>query len=169
MPHMVLRDMGSHIFIVARAAFGEMQSIYAVPVLSYEGIHVPDAALCMLKTKSGAVIHCDLVHEWGDRFTAQGEKGRIVLDHDNELHITTADGTKIVDTRTWEYLPYIPEDDWNLHGGHVMSSIPLCLNALMRAYESGKPAETSGADNLETIRLVFAAIESFDTGKVVSL
>ena len=80
MPHMVLRDMGPHIFVVARAAFGEMQSIYAVPVLSYEGIHVPDAALCMLKAKSGAVIHCDLVHEWGDRFTAQGEKGRIVLE-----------------------------------------------------------------------------------------
>ena len=169
MPHMVLRDMGPHIFDVARAAFGEMQSIYAVPVYSYEGISVPDAALCTLKARSGAVIHCDLVHEWGDRFSAQGEKGRIVLDHDNILHVTTADGTDSVDTKTWDYLPYIPQEDWGLHGGHVMSSIPLCLNALMQAYEQGVPAPTSGADNLETIRLVFAAIKSFGTGKVISL
>ena len=166
MPHMVLRDMGPHIFDVARAAFGEMERIYAEPVYSYPGIEVPDAAICTLKSKSGAVISCDLVHEWNDRFMAQGEKGRITLDHDNVLHIETAKEHRVVDTKTWEYLPYIPREDWELHGGHVMSSIPVCLQALQLHFEAGIPAETSGEDNLKTIELVFAAIRSFDTGTV---
>lgn len=169
MPHMVLRDMGPHIFDVARAAFGEMASMYAMPVYSYEGIDVPDAAICTLRAKSGAAITCNLVHEWGDRFMAQGEKGRIVLDHDNVLHITTCESESVTDTKTWSYLPYIPKEDWDLHGGHVMSSIPVCIDALMKAYADGVPAPTSGSDNLETIRLAFAAIESFDTNRVVHI
>jgi len=169
MPHMVLRDMGPHIFDVARAAFGDMKSIYAVPVYSYDGINVPDAALCTLQTENGAVIHCDLVHEWGDRFIAQGENGRIVLDHDNVLHILTENCEEHIDTKNWQYLPYIPMEDWELHGGHIMTSIPLCLEALMQAYNAGVPAPTSGEDNLKTMSLVFAAIDSFETGKVISL
>ena len=54
MPHMVLRDMGPHIFDVARAAFGEMDSIYAVPVYSYEGIDVPDATTGIVLSSSSA-------------------------------------------------------------------------------------------------------------------
>ena len=169
MPHMVLRDMGPHIFDVARAAFGEMKSMYAVPVYSYEGIDVPDAAICTLRADNGAVVTCNLVHEWNDRFMAQGEKGRIVLDHDNVLHITTDKGESVIDTKTWNYLPYIPQADWELHGGHIMYSIPICIDALMKAYKEGVPAATNGADNLETIRLVFAAIESFNTGRVITI
>ena len=171
MPHMVLRDMGPHIFDVARAAFGEMVSLYAAPIHSYReaGIEVPDAALCTLRAKSGAVVSCQLVHAWNDRFVAQGEKGRIVLDHDNLLRLQTQDGEQVVDTKTWDVLPYIPQEDWQLHGGHVMSSIPNCLDALLQAYAAGRPAPTSGEDNLRTMRLVLAAIESFDTGKAVAI
>lgn len=170
MPHMVLRDMGPHIFDVARAAFGEMRSVYAAPIYSYrdQDILVPDAALCTLTAQSGAVIACHLVHQWGDRFTAQGDKGNVTLDHDNVLHITTTDGTRSFDTADWAILPYIPADDWELHGGHVMSAIPLCLDDLMYAYRQGVPAPTSGQDNLETMNLVFDAIQSFDTGTVIT-
>lgn len=171
MPHMVLRDIGPHAFDVARAAFGEMTSLYAVPVYSYRdsGIDVPDAALCTLKTADGGVIACHLVHEWNDRFTAQGERGRIVLDHDNVLHIEVNGHETVTDTKTWDKLPYIPDEDWELHGGHIMSAIPRCLDALTQAFEAGVPAPTGGEDNLKTMRLVFAAIDSFETGKVVPI
>lgn len=171
MPHMVLRDMGPHIFDVARAAFGPMREVYAAPVYSYAdaGIQVPDAALCTLKTLDGAPIACHLVHEWNDRFMAQGDRGRVTLDHENILRVRTPDGETVLDTKDWETLPYIPEEEWDLHGGHVMSALPRCLADLMAAFEKGLPAPTSGADNLETMRLVFAAIESFDSGKAVGV
>ncbi len=171
MPHMVLRDMGPHIFDVARAAFGEMDEIYAAPVYSYRsaGIDVPDAAICTLKAKSGAVISCNLVHEWNDRFVAQGEKGRITLRHDNVLAIVSHEREREADTKEWPTLSYIPQDDWNLHGGHIMSAIPRCLGDLMRAFHRGEPAPTSGSDNLKTMRLVFAAIESFNSGKAIAV
>jgi len=171
MPHMVLRDMGPHIFDVARAAFGEMKTMYAVPVYSYksQGIDVPDAAVCVMNAQSGAVVTCNLVHDWNDRFTVTGEKGKIVLDKDNVLHIITDDGEQVLDTKTWETLAYIPEDDWSLHGGHIMSAIPRCLDSLMEKFAAGEEAETSGKDNYKTIELVFAAIESFESGEVIKL
>ena len=169
MPHMVLRDMGPHIFDVARCFFGEMRSIFALPIHSYPQYSVPDAALCTLHAESGAVLHCDLVHDWNDRFFAEGTLGTLRLDHENILHTTTRKGTVSVDTKTWQPLLYIPVDDWHLHGGHVFASIPACLADLMRAWEAGQPAPTSGADNLKTMELVFAAIQSFDTGNNIDI
>ncbi len=171
MPQMVLRDMGPHIFDVARAAFGEMRSLYAVPVYSYrdQGIEVSDAAICTLVTEDNCVVSCHLVHQWNDRFMAQGVKGRIVLDHDNVLHIEVEGKTQTIDTKTWSKLDYIPDDDWNLHGGHTMHAIPRCLDDLMQAFEKGEPAPTGGADNFKTMQLVFAAIESFATNKTIEL
>lgn len=171
MPHMVLRDIGPHAFDVARAAFGEIKSIYAQPIYSYrkQGIEVPDAALCLLTADSGAMIECNLVHEWNDRFAAYGENGKIVLTHDNILHIETPTESKTIDTRNWQRLSYIPEEDWNLHGGHIMHGIPNCLNSLMECYCAGREAETSGSDNLKTIQIVFSAIESFENGKVIAI
>jgi predicted dehydrogenase len=171
MPHMALRDMGPHIFDVARAAFGEFSSLYAAPVYSYRasGVEVPDAALCTLVSREGAAVACHLVHQWNDRMMAQGERGRVTLDHDNVLRIETEDGCETCDTKGWPVLPYIPREDWDLHGGHVMSAIPRCLADLTDSFTRGVPAPTSGADNLETMRLVFAAIESFDTGRAVTL
>lgn len=171
MPHMALRDMGPHIFDVARAAFGEMASMYALPIVSYagEGVDVPDAAICAMRSRSGAAVSCHLVHEWNDRFTARGERGRIVLDHDNVLRVETDAGIRETDTKTWDTLHTIPAEDWALHGGHIMSAIPRCLEDLMAAFAAGRPAPTSGEDNLRTMRLVFAAIESCETGKAVAL
>lgn len=171
MDHMALRDMGPHIFDVARAAFGEMDSLYAAPVYSYrdQGVQVPDAAICTLRARSGATVSCHLVHQWNDRMMAQGDRGRVTLDHENRLHLETEEGEEVLDTRDWPVLPYIPREDWDLHGGHIMSAIPRCLDDLMEAFQDGRPAPTSGEDNLKTMELVFAAIESFDNGKVILL
>lgn len=169
MPHMVLRDMGPHIFDVARYFFGEAQSIYALPVYSYPQYKVPDAALCTFKMANNVALHCDLLHKWNDRFVAEGENGVIRLDYFNILHIECGDDKRQIDTKTWSVLDYIPKFDWDLHGGHIFSSIPACLNDLINAFENNVPAPTCGEDNLKTMRLVFAAIESFDTGNVVKV
>jgi predicted dehydrogenase len=99
----------------------------------------------------------------------QCENGTLTLDGDNVLHIEQTGQTRTVDTRTWPMLPYIPQDDWAIHGGHVFTAIPRCLEALRDCYLHGVPAETSGEDNLKTMRTVFAAIRSQDNGTVVHL
>ncbi len=171
MPHMALRDIGPHAFDILRCAFGEISSVYAVPVYSYkkEGIDVADTAICNFKAVSGAVISCNLKHDWNDRFIAVGTKGKVVLDNDNILHVTTLGKTVSTDTKMWQKLSYIPDEDWFLHGPHIMSAIPLCLEDLKNSYEEKRECQISGEDNLKTMKLVFAAIDSFDTGKVIDL
>jgi predicted dehydrogenase len=44
-----------------------------------------------------------------------------------------------------------------------------CLQDLVRALKTGKPAETDAADNLQTMRLVFAAYRSAATGQAIQL
>ena len=48
----------------------------------------------------------------------------------------------------------------------VHASIVPCLRDLVRALRTGQPAATSGEDNLKTMRLVFGAYESAETGRV---
>lgn len=168
MDHMSLRDMGPHIFDVARRWFGEARSVYSLPIQSYSDIPVQDSALTILEMEAGFPVQCDLVHNWQYRLFAEGEKGTMVLDRDLILHIDTNDLRQSIDTKTWHKLDYIPDDDWQIHGGHVFASIPACLTDLIDAFRRGVPAPTSGEDNLKTMLLVFAAMRSWDEGRAIT-
>ena len=163
--HMTLRDMGPHIFDVARFLFGEARSIYSRPIRSYPDIPVDDAAKSLLQMESGLLLSCDLVHSFEFKLFVEGETGVLCLRADNTI---TVNG-KAMDYGLWPRLSYIPADDWELHGWFVFSAIPICLSALMERYGHGLPAATSGADNLKTMRLLFAAIKSQDMDQVVCL
>jgi D-apiose dehydrogenase len=169
MDHMVLRDMGPHIFDVASYLFGDVKSILTLPVVSYPDIGVQDSALSLLRMASGLPLHCSLVHHFPYKLWVECQDGTLMLDGDNVLHVEQDGARRTVDTRTWPVLPYIPAEDWRLHGGHVFAAIPRCLDALMRSFLAGEPAETSGQNNLQTMRTVFAAIRSADEGRVVEL
>jgi hypothetical protein len=51
----------------------------------------------------------------------------------------------------------------------VHSSIVACHGNLLRALGGGGAAETTGEDNLKTLRLVFGAYESAEEDKVLKL
>lgn len=169
MDNMVFRDMGPHIFDVARYFFGEAETIYTRTLAAYPDIGVPDTAHCLLTMKNGLLLSCDLVHEFYHKVFIEGEKGSLILDRDNMIHMQTDEGLHRIDTRTWKTLEYIPSVDWLVHGGHVFSAIPACLSALQKSFLEGLPAATSGKDNRETMRLVFGAIRSNDEGRAVRL
>jgi predicted dehydrogenase len=169
MDHMALRDMGPHIFDVVRYLFGDIRSVYSKPVVSYPDIGAADTALSLLDMENGMPVLCSLAHRFRYKVFAQCEHGALTLDADNVLWIERDGETRTVDTRTWPVLPYIPADDWAIHGGHVFAAIPRCLNALLERWRKGLPAETSGEDNLRTMRAVFAAIRSQDEGRAVYL
>jgi predicted dehydrogenase len=44
-----------------------------------------------------------------------------------------------------------------------------CLDALLGALDSGRPSETDGADNLQTLAMVFAAIRSAEERRTVAV
>lgn len=169
MDHMALRDMGPHIFDVARCMFGEAKSIYSVPVRSYPDIPADDAAKSILRMESGLALTCDLVHTFDYKLYVEGESGALRLGADNAVTVIKDGVSRPVDAGAWPVLDYIPAEDWHLHGWFVFTAMPLCLRALAERYALGQPAETSGEDNLKTMRLVFAAIRSQDENSVVYL
>ncbi|MCL2461977.1 MAG: Gfo/Idh/MocA family oxidoreductase [Defluviitaleaceae bacterium] len=169
MDHMALRDMGPHIFDVARMLFGEAKAIYSRPVRCYPDIPVDDAAKSILRMESGLVISCDLAHNFAYKLFVEGERGTLRLNADNTIEADNGQDSRQIDVGQWPALDYIPADDWATHGWFVFTAIPLCLRSLTERYMRGLPAETSGEDNLKTMRLVFAAMESQDGDRVVEI
>ena len=169
MDSMVLRDMGPHLFDVARSLFGEAESIYARTLCAYPDIGAQDTAHCLLVMKSGLLLSCDLIHTFYHKAFIEGEKGSLLLDRNNRIQLITPEGTKNLPVPEAEPLPYIPSEDLSIHGSHIFNAIPLCLTALKKAFCANEPAETSGRDNRESMRLVFAAIRSNKEGRVVPL
>lgn len=169
MDHMALRDMGPHIFDVIRYLFGDIQSVCSKPVVSYPDIGAADTALTLLEMESGMPVLCTLAHRFEYKVFAQCENGSLTLGADNVLHAEVHGAVRHESAKTGPVLPYIPNSDWTLHGGHVFTAIPRCLEALIGCWRAGVPAETSGADNLKTMRAVFAAIRSQDENRAVRL
>ncbi|MGI6726781.1 MAG: Gfo/Idh/MocA family protein [Christensenellales bacterium] len=169
MEHMALRDMGPHIFDVVRFLFGEISGVLTIPVSSYHDIPVDDTALSLLRMQAGYPVLCTLAHRFHYKAFIQFEKGSITLDAQNNIEIESEMGAKMYPYQEPDKLAYIPEDDWAIHGGHVFIAIPSCLRALRRAYVHRQEAETSGRDNLKTMRAVFAAMRSVEQKQQIRL
>ncbi|MDR0425751.1 MAG: Gfo/Idh/MocA family oxidoreductase [Clostridiales bacterium] len=168
MPHMVLRDMGPHIFDTMRFLFGEAETIAAVCGTVTRGLRVPDTAVSVLKLRRVPVVSCMLVNRPVYRVAAECENGTLVLDEMSRVVKTQNGKTEVVYDDPPERLSYIPDEDWKVHGAQVFHSIPACLSALKSAFTARKQAETSLADNIESMRLVFAAIRSSDEKREIN-
>lgn len=165
--HMALRDMGPHLFDVARFLFGEMTDVYSKAVCEYEDLKLDDSALSILTGANGAVISCNLVHDFDYKVNMIGENAQLIITRDNEI-ILRQNGIETYREKTiCEALPYIPDQEREIHGAHVFAAIPNCLAMLTDTFERGIPAVTSMSDNLKTMRLVFAAMRSRDENRVV--
>jgi len=93
----------------------------------------------------------------------EGEKGSIEVAPGCVVRVTTRAGTEATPVAPPAYA-------WaNPKYAVVQSSMVACHQDLVRALRSSTPAETAGADNLKTMRLVFAAYESARTNTLVSL
>ncbi len=165
MEHMALRDMGPHLFDIVRYLFGEVTSVLAYPVTSYADIPVDDSVLALLRTQAGHPVLCTLAHDFRYKAFIAFENGSILLDDKNNITVETGEGlTHHHPYPDYQRLPYIPQEDWDIHGGHVFLAIPPCLEDLRETLLAGRPAPTSGEDNLKTMQVVFAAMRSVDTG-----
>lgn len=168
--HFILTDVGSHLLDLARFFFGEPYSLYCQHVRTRDDIAGEDVASVMLRYDE-LICHCELSHstktEWGhfpETFLyVEGRQGTLELGPDYWIRITTDEGTL-----ARRYPPHrYPWADPNYDVVHA-SGVP-CNANLLQALRGIGAAETSGEDNLKTMRLVFAAYDSAARDQVIRL
>ena len=165
----ILMDLGSHILDVARFLFGEADSLYCQTHQVHLDIKGEDVATVVLKMGGATTVVVEMAYaenplerECFPQTLAfvEGNKGSLELSPDYWLKITTANGTST------KHVPP-PHYSWvNPAYEVVHSSIVACQANLLQGLNGG-PAETTGDDNLRTMRLVFASYESAANGKAM--
>lgn len=164
----IVSDVGSHLLDAARFLFGEVESLFATVSRGNPGIKGEDVATILLKTVSGAAVTIELSYAsrmeneaFPQTFAViEGTAGSIELRRDFEIRVTDNLGTRQVFATPHHY-PWADPDYAIVH-----ASIVGCHTDLFQAFCEGRPAPTSGRDNLRTMELVFGAYESAETGSV---
>lgn len=164
-----LMDLGSHLLDVARFYFGEPQSLYCQHFQLRDDISGEDAGSVMLKI-GDMMCTCEISYstktEWKqfpETFVyVEGKKGTLELGANYFIRITTNEGTQIR-----RYAP--PRYAWcdsEYNVAHA-SMVPIHQD-FVRAFRTGESPETTGEDNLKTMRLVYAAYESAERNEVIT-
>jgi len=166
-----LTDQGSHQFDILRYLFGEASSIYCQIQTVNPAIKGEDVATSLLRMKNGVV--CVQNISFSSRLErevfpqtlllVEGSKGSIRLDPDYIISVTTSEGTskEKVEMKKypWQTERLEPEPP----------SIVACNNNILQDILGNAKAETTGDDNFETVRLVWAAYESAEKGVVINM
>lgn len=168
----ILTDIGSHILDAARFLFGEARTLVCHTRRVHADIKGEDVATVLLSMGAASTtVVCEMSYASrlaDERFpqtyvVVEGEKGSAELGFDYAIRVTTGDVTE-----TRRFPP--PRFSWaDPAYDLVQSSMVPCCADLLGALKGERTAETTGGDNLETARLVFAAYDSARTGQVVSL
>ncbi|MCA1686455.1 MAG: Gfo/Idh/MocA family oxidoreductase [Planctomycetia bacterium] len=159
----ILTDIGTHILDVARFLFGEAESLSCLTHRVHRDIKGEDVATVLLGMAGGVAVVCNMAYAGNalehDRFPetyifVEGESGSAELGPDYWVRVTTGDGT-----HSRRYPP--PRYPWADPAYDVIhASIVPCHADLLAALRGEGRAETTGEDNLRTLKLVFAAYES---------
>jgi predicted dehydrogenase len=169
--HFILTDMGSHVLDVVRYLFGECEELWCHTMAVNNGIKGEDVAAIMMKMKNGMPVFSELSYASvveHDSFStlyilAEGEKGSVYLGPKFEIRTTTKGGTTSEFVKfpsyTWADPDYIVNHESGIH---------INKNILDDMTGKGK-AENTGADNLETVRLIWACYESASSGKTIRI
>ncbi len=170
LPHLAITDVGSHLLDLARFYFGEPETLYCTHCRTRADIAGEDVATVVLKIGE-MTCTCEMsfssrtesVHFPQTLIAIEGRRGSIAVAPDYRIRITTDAGTTIR-----RYPP--PRYAWadSMYDIAHASIVP-CNAHLLEALKTGRPAETSGEDNLKTMRLVYRAYESAARNAVVPL
>lgn len=167
----ILTDIGTHILDTARMLFGEASTLFCRTARVHGDIKGEDVATIMLGMASGTTVTCEMSYASRvehDRFPetfvfVEGEGGSAQLGPDYWLRVTTADGTL-----SWRVPP--PYYAWADPRYALAQVAGVACNAnLLGALRGEGHAETTGEDNLKTLRLVFGAYDSARTGEALKL
>jgi predicted dehydrogenase len=184
----IITDLGSHTLDVARFFFGEARSLYCQTRRVHPNIKGEDVATMVMSMSpitspvsgnetritggtANAIVTVNMAYAENylehDRFPetyffVEGDKGSIELGPDFWLRTTTANGTHARRVPPPRYAWADPAYDV------VHASIVGCNADLLKALKGEGQAETTGEDNLKTVRLVFGSYESAAKNQVLT-
>ncbi|WP_080058360.1 Gfo/Idh/MocA family protein [Spirosoma aerolatum] len=172
----ILTDIGSHILDITRFLFGEAQSIYCQTARINPHIKGEDVANVLLRMKSGLSCYVEMSYASileKEAFpqtlvSIEGSAGSLVLTNDYVLKTTTAAGTTTTTVPPSNYAWADPAYAL-VHSSIVACNQNLLADLQLQNRSLTGPAETTGSDNFETIRLVYAAYDSARRNEVVNL
>lgn len=169
--HFILTDMGSHVLDVTRFLFGECKELWCETRAINKGIKGEDLAVMMMNMKNGMPVYTEMSYASiveHDSFSTlhilvEGENGSVFLGPEFEIRTTTRQGT-VSETVKFPSYPWADPDYIVNHesGIHINRNI-------LEAIRGKGIAENTGADNLETMRLIWACYRSAETGKKIRI
>jgi predicted dehydrogenase len=166
--HFILTDIGSHTLDICRFLFGEAKSLYCLVKTVNPKIKGEDVANVLMEMQSGLHLYAEMSYASlleKEAFPQtlvliEGEKGSLHLTNDFELKTTTRSGTASQVIKPPFYHWADPEY------AVVHASIVDCNRDILAGLQGGA-CETTGADNLKTVNLVWAAYQSAASGNVI--
>lgn len=168
LPHFILTDIGSHTLDICRFLFGEVHKLSCFTKTVNPKIKGEDVANVLMEMKNGLHCFCEMSYASVPEkepfpqtlIKVEGDKGTLNLTNDFVLKTTTKTGTesKAIKPVIYEWV--------DLDYAVVHSSIVDCNKDILHGLTGGK-CETTGADNLKTVQLVWAAYESAQTGRTI--
>jgi len=170
----IMTDLGVHLFDTARACFGEAHSVYCQThrtlAPAVRGENVATLLLAMGKARTSVVLEMAYAKTPLEREVfpqtlafVEGPRGSLELTADYWLRVTTKKGTHSRRHAPPRYAWADPRYDV------AQASMVPCLRDLLGALRGDRPGETTGADNLKTMELTFAAYESAAKDRVIHL
>jgi len=166
----ILTDIGSHILDVCRFLFGEVDTLHCHTTTVNPKIKGEDVANVFMKMNSGVSCYAEMSYAsileyepFPQTFIlVEGVHGSISLTRNYQVHVTTRNETTIIDASPKIYTWLDPKY------ALVHSSIVDCNRNILNGLQ-GSGCETTGADNLKTVRLVHASYASAKRGKIINL
>lgn len=167
-PRLILLEMGCHLVDTARYLMGEVRSVSATLGRFGPGHPGEDLATLNLRFATGAVglldmswcAPADLARpEWAlNESAVEGTAGALRVRPDGSLALVTLDG--LTETRPVA----MPPDDEVYVAGYAATQ-----RHFLEGLRAGTDHETSGADTLKTMDVVWAGYRSAEEGRVVTL
>jgi predicted dehydrogenase len=167
----ILTDIGSHVLDTCRYLFGEADSLYCRVASVNSKIKGEDVANVMMAMRDSSTCYAEMSYasilereSFPQTYVLiEGDKGSIRLTHDFEIKVTTHGTTETLHAAPRQYA-------WADPGyALVHSSIVDCNRNILSGLQGLQKAETTGEDNLETVRLVHASYASAKTNSLIRL
>ena len=167
----ILTDIGSHILDVCRFLFGEVDSLLCHTATVNQKIRGEDVANVFMKMKNGVSCFAEMSYASileresfpQTLMLIEGEYGSIQLALNYEIHVTTRKETSIISAQPAMY-PWVDPEYALVH-----SSIVDCNRNILHALKGMGEAETTGTDNLATVKLVHASYASARRNEMMQL
>ena len=164
---LVILDVGIHVLDLARFFLGEVDNLSCETQKRIPTIAGEDTATILMRHESGAVSLVESTYaarKIPDAFPEtlveiEGTEGSIVVTRGETMQVTTQ-GIFFEEKIGSPLLP------WTSRPWHGSQEAVLHANRhMLEAFRAGRPASTSGEDNLKTYALVEAAYHSAATGQ----